>query len=192
MIKRGVCGTNMYKHVTAKKRKDGSVRRHARLRCSSYTKEPYGAPTYDPDEMYGALAGTALDQLGGFEVVHRAYARGAENLARATELQASIKHYMDGLAPGSSFAVGAQETLQKLGAELGSIAPESTKDRWIYKPLGLTYSQHWSQLGADQMEKELLRAGITFVVHQEQCDLLIPDDVKSRLIVKDDYFKKKL
>ncbi|QKW48846.1 recombinase family protein [Streptomyces buecherae] len=198
VIKCGVCGANMYKHVTAKKRKDGSVRRHARLRCSSYTKEPCGAPTYDPDEMYGALAGTALDQLGGFEVVHRAYARGAENLARATELQASIKHYMDGLAPGGSFAVGgfiqkqAQEALQKLGAELEAIDPESTKDRWIYKSLGLTYSQHWSQLGADQMEKDLLRAGITFVVHQEQCDLLIPDDVKSRLIVKDDYFKKKL
>ncbi|MGW5115003.1 recombinase family protein [Streptomyces noursei] len=194
----GNCGANMYKHVTKRKRKDGSTRTNARLRCSTYTTEPCGAPTFNPDEMYGALADTVLDQLGHYEVIHREYARGAENLARVTDLKASVKHYMDGLAPGGSFSVGgfiqkqAEEALQKFGAELESIDPESTQDRWRYRPMGVTYSEHWSKLGTDQMEKDLLRGGITFLVHGGQCELLIPDDVKQRLVVKDDYFKKKL
>jgi DNA invertase Pin-like site-specific DNA recombinase len=198
VIKCGICGANMYKHVSKKKRADGSERAYPKLRCSSYTKEPCGAPVFDPDEMYGALADTVLDQLGDFEVVHREYARGAENLARVNELQASIKHYMDGLAPGGSFAVGgfiqkqAQEALQKLGAELETIDPETTQDRWHYKTMGVTYREHWSKVGTDQMEKDLVRGGITFLVYRDHCDLLIPDDVKQRLVVKDDYFKKKL
>ncbi|MGW1234675.1 recombinase family protein [Streptomyces californicus] len=198
VIKCGTCDANMYKHISTKKRTNGTVKLYPKLRCSSYTREPCGAPVFDPDEMYGALADTVLGQLGDFEVIHREYARGAENLARVTELQASITHYMDGLAPGGVFAVGgfiqeqAKEALQKLGAELEKIDPDSTKDRWTYRSMGVTYRQHWATLGTDQMEKDLLRAGITFVVHQEYCDLLIPDDVKSRLVVKDDYFKKKL
>jgi DNA invertase Pin-like site-specific DNA recombinase len=198
VIKCGNCGANMYKHVSKRKRPDGSERLYPKLRCSSYTKEPCGAPVFDPEEMYGALADTVLDQLGDFEVVHREYARGAENLARVNELQASIKHYMDGLAPGGSFAVGgfiqkqAQEALQKLGAELETIDPETTQDRWHYKTMGVTYREHWSKVGTDQMEKDLVRGGITFLVYRDHCDLLIPDDVKQRLVVKDDYFKKKL
>lgn len=194
----GNCGANMYKHVTKKPRKDGSIRVHPKLRCSSYTTEPCGAPTFDPDEMYGALADTVLDQLGHYEVIHREYARGAENLARANELRASINHYMEGLAPGGSFSVGgfiqkqAEEALQKFGTELESIDPESTKDRWHYRSMGVTYAEHWAELGTDQMEKDLLRGGITFIVHPEHCELLIPDDVKQRLVVKQDYFKKKL
>ncbi|WP_344961218.1 recombinase family protein [Streptomyces thioluteus] len=195
VIQCGNCQANIYKHVTKKKRKDGTTRSTSRLRCSSYTKEPCGAPSFDPDEMYGALADTVLDELGDYEVIHREYARGAENLARVTELQGSIKHYMDGLVPGGAFAVGgfiqkqAEEALQKLGAELSGIDPESTQDSWHYRSIGVTYREHWSNLGIDQMEKDLLRGGITFLVHTDHCDLLIPDDVKQRLVVKDDYFK---
>lgn len=193
----GNCKANMYKHISKKELKSGT-RYYPKLRCSTYTTEPCGAPVFDPDEIYGALADTALDQLGDYEVIHREYARGAENLARVNELQASIKHYMDGLAPGGSFSVGgfiqkqAEEALQKFGAELASIDPESTQDRWLYKSMGVTYRQHWAELGIDQMEKDLLRGGITFLVHPDRCELLIPDDVKQRLVVKDDYFKKKL
>jgi hypothetical protein len=86
----------------------------------------------------------------------------------------------------------AQEALQKLGAELETIDPETTQDRWHYKTMGVTYRKHWSKVGTDQMEKDLVRGGITFLVYRDHCDLLIPDDVKQRLVVKDDYFKKKL
>ncbi|MEV6550465.1 recombinase family protein [Streptomyces sp. NPDC051597] len=194
----GSCRANMYKHVSRKTLKDGSTRKYPKLRCSSYTTEPCGAPVFDPDEVYGALSAAALTELGDYEVVHREYARGAENLARVSELEASIKHYMDGLAPGGSFAVGgfiqkqAQEVLHQLGAELQTIDPETTKDRWTYKSMGVTYRQHWSELGTAQMEKDLLRAGITFLVYEDHADLLIPDDVKQRLVVRDDYFKKRL
>ncbi|MGW9170114.1 recombinase family protein [Streptomyces decoyicus] len=198
VIKCPNCGANMYKHVKKKTLKDGSERVYPRLRCSTYTTGPCGAPAFDPDEMYGALSDAVLDQLGDYEVVHREYARGAENLARVTELQASIRHYMEGLAPGGSFAVGgfiqqqAQDALQKFGAELDSIDPESTKDRWHYRSMGVTYREHWSKLGTDQMEKDLVRGGITFIVGEDHCQLLIPEDVRKRLVVKDDYFKKKL
>ncbi|MFI6685343.1 recombinase family protein [Streptomyces sp. NPDC050485] len=198
VIKCGNCLANMYKHVSTKQRKNGEVRRYPKLRCSTYTTEPCGAPVFDPDVMYTALSDTALDQLGDYEVVHREYAMGAENLARVTELQASIKHYMDGLAPGGTFSVGgfiqkqAEETLQSLGVELQQIDPESTKDRWTYTSMGVTYREHWTRLGTEQIEKDLLRAGITFVVHPDHCDLLIPDDVKSRLVIRKDYFEKKL
>jgi hypothetical protein len=197
VIKCGHCGANMYQHVSYKNLKAGR-KEYRKLRCSSYTKGPCGGPVFDAEPAYASLSATVLDQLGDYEVVHREYARGAENLARVTELQASIQHYMEGLAPGGMYHQAgfltkqATETLQSLGAELESIDPESTKDRWTYKSKGVTYRDHWASLGVAQMEEDLRRAGITFVVHPDHADLLIPDDVKQRLAVKDDYFKKKL
>ncbi|MFG3582598.1 recombinase family protein [Streptomyces sp. NPDC047990] len=197
VIKCGHCLANMYKHVSYKNLKSGR-RHYLKLRCSTYTTEPCGGPTFDSEPTYAALSATALDQLGDFEVVHREYARGAENLARVTELQASIQHYMEGLAPGGMYHQAgfltrqATETLASLSAELEAIDPESTKDRWTYQSKGVTYREHWEALGLAQMEQDLLRAGITFVVYPDRAELLIPDDVKQRLAVKDDYFKKKL
>ncbi|MCZ4119006.1 recombinase family protein [Streptomyces sp. H39-S7] len=199
VVKHGHCGENMYKHTTRKKRKSGKIDVYNTLRCSSYTREPCGGPTHpDADAVYASLADTVLEQLGDYEVIHRQYTRGAENLARVSDLEASIKHYMDGLEPGGSFAVGgfiqrqATETLQQLGAELSAIDPDTTQDRWEYKSKGVTYGEHWATMGMDQMEDDLVRAGITFVVYAEHADLLIPDDVKTRLVVRDDYFKKRL
>lgn len=199
VIKCGHCGENMYKHRTTKTLTSGAVREYFKLRCSSYTKKPCGGPAFpDSDSYYAALSDTVLEQLGDFEVVHREYSRGSENLARVTELKASIEHYMKGLAPGGQFSGGgfiqeaAQKTLQQLGEELNSIDPESTQDRWEYKSKGLTYREHWTRLGVGQMEEDLRRAGITFVVYKDRAELLIPDDVKQRLVVKEDYFKKSL
>lgn len=198
VVKCGVCETNMVKHISTKKRANGEVRRYPKLRCSSYTRQPCGGPVFDADEIYGALSDTVLEQLGDYEVVHRQYTRGAENLARVNELRASIQHYMTGLAPGGTFHVGgfiqkqAEEALQKLGAELESIDPETTQDRWNYYSKGLTYREHWNTLGVAQMEEDLVRAGITFLVHRDRAELLIPEDVKQRLVIKDDYFNKRV
>ncbi|MEU8948744.1 recombinase family protein [Streptomyces sp. NPDC048489] len=197
VVKHGHCGANMYRHVSYKDLKSGR-REYVKLRCSSYTKEPCGGPVFDAEPVYAALAATALDQLGAYEVVHREYARGAESLARVTELQASIRHYMEGLAPGGMYAGGgfmtrqASETVQSLSAELETIDPESTVDRWTYVSKGVTYREHWESLGVVQMEEDLRRAGITFVVYPDRAELLIPDDVKDRLAIREDYFKNKL
>jgi DNA invertase Pin-like site-specific DNA recombinase len=199
VIKCGNCGENVYKHTTKKKRKSGVTRVYHNLRCSSYTKVPCGASSFpDADGIYADLADTVLEQIGDYEVVHREYSRGAESLTRVTELQESIKHYMTGLAPGGMYhnagfmTKQAMETLQQLSAELATIAPEATEDRWVYKTRGVTYREHWNALGVAQMGEDLLRAGIVFVLHEDHADLLIPDDVKQRLVVKDDYFMKKL
>ncbi|ARX87914.1 hypothetical protein SMD44_07399 [Streptomyces alboflavus] len=199
VVKCGTCGDNMYKHVTKKKRKSGKVAMYSAIRCASRTKTPCGGPSFPrADDIYGALSDTVLDQIGDYAVVHREYSRGAETLARTTELKESIKHYMSGLAPGGIYhdsgyvTKQAEETLQKLNAELGTIDPDSTVDRWTYNSKGVTYRQHWSSLGVQQMEEDLVRAGITFVLHEGHADLLIPEDVKKRLVVKKDYFKKKI
>jgi hypothetical protein len=188
----------MVKHVSTKKRANGEVRLYPKLRCLSYTKQPCGGPVFDADEIYGALSETVLEQLGDYEVVHRQYARGAENLARVNELRASIEHYMTGLAPGGVFHVGgfiqkqAEEALRKFGAELESIDPETTRDRWNYYTKGLTYREHWNAHGVPQMEEDLVRAGITFLVYRDHAELLIPEDVKQRLVVKEEYFRKRV
>ncbi|MFD8088939.1 recombinase family protein [Streptomyces malaysiensis] len=199
VIKCGKCGENMYQHVVKRKRQDGSVYTNDALRCASKTKDDCGGPRFPKSELtYSALTDTVLEQIGDYEVVHRQYSRGAENLARVTELQASIKHYMEGLEPGGMYADAgfmtkqATETLKKMGAELAAIDPETTEDRWEYKSKGVTYREHWSSVGLKQMEEDLVRAGITFVLYEGRAELLIPDDVKQRLVMKDDYFKKKL
>ncbi|WP_405997381.1 recombinase family protein [Streptomyces sp. NBC_00829] len=199
VVKCGVCGENMYKHTSKKKLASGETRVYHSLRCASYTKTPCGGPSHpDCDSIYAALSDTVLEQIGDYEVVHRQYSRGAENLARVTELQESIKHYMSGLAPNGMYhnagfiTKQAQESLQNLNAELATIAPETTEDRWEYKSKGVTYQQQWAARGVAQMEEDLLRAGITFVVHEDRAELLIPDDVRKRLVVKEDYFARKL
>jgi hypothetical protein len=100
------------------------------------------------------------------------------------------------LEPGGQFKVGgfiekqAMDTLNALGNELSKIDPETTEDRWTYESKGVTYRRHWETEGEDQMEEDLRRAGITFVIHQDHADLNIPEDVKERLVVRDDFFKK--
>ncbi|OKH95438.1 recombinase family protein [Streptomyces uncialis] len=202
VIKCGFCGAveNMYQHITKKKRKDGTYRISGnKMRCQSATKLGIcGGPTFDPEDTYGALTSTVLDQIGAMEVIHREYARGSENLMKKKELEASIKYHMKELAPGGSYSVGgfieseARRTLASIGDQLSRIDPVSLEDRWIYASKGVTYQQHWEREGLHQMESDLIRAGITFVMYEDRAELLIPEDVKQRLVVKDDYFKKRV
>lgn len=198
IIKCGTCGRNYYDTEKSWVRASGEVMREARLRCASFANGGVcGAPVIpDPKKLYATLRRTVLEELGDFEVVYRTYARGSENLARKVELEASIQHYMSELEPGGQFKVGgfiekqAMETLNALGNELSKIDPETTEDRWTYESKGVTYRRHWEVEGEDQMEEDLRRTGITFVIHQDHADLNIPEDVKERLVVRDDFFKK--
>jgi DNA invertase Pin-like site-specific DNA recombinase len=194
----GTCGRNYYDTEKTWARVSGEVMRESRLRCASFANGGVcGAPVIpDPKKLYATLRKTVLEELGDFEVVYRTYARGSENLARKVELEASIQHYMRELEPGGQFKVGgfiekqAMDTLNALGNELSKIDPETTEDRWTYESKGVTYRRHWETEGEDQMEEDLRRTGITFVIHQDHADLNIPEDVKERLVVRDDFFKK--
>ncbi|MER6102367.1 recombinase family protein [Streptomyces sp. NPDC001832] len=155
-----------------------------------------------PEELYSSLVDVVLDELGEYPVEHREYARGAETRKKLKEIEAGISHYMKELAPGGKFARGgfvqetAEETLNNLMRQMDEIDPEAAKDRWVYTAGGKTYREEWESGGMEQMSKDLLRAGIKFVISEGQAGedtvgaLLIPEDVKQRLAIREDHFER--
>ncbi|MFE0137177.1 recombinase family protein [Streptomyces sp. NPDC059037] len=169
--------------------------RYKYLRC-----RVCGGKGAGPEELYTALVEAVLEELGHHPVEYREYARGAEKRDQLRQVEASIKYYMEGLAPGGRFDRGgfvketAEETLQSLLNEMDEIAPESTKDRWVLTHGGRTYQQQWEAGGMEAMSRDLLRAGIKFEVgyddsNEVEADLLIPEDVRERLVIREDAFK---
>lgn len=153
----------------------------------------------NPEQVYGALVETVLEELGDHPVEYREYARGEEMRKRLREVEASIEHYMKELAPGGRFAVGgfvqetAEKTFNSLVAEMAAIDPESTKDRWVLTHGGKTYRDQWETGGVEEMTTDLLRAGIKFAIRRTEegetvGELLIPEDVKERLAIREDQF----
>ncbi|KPI24590.1 Resolvase domain-containing protein [Actinobacteria bacterium OV320] len=199
IMKCGRCGSNWYLSQKTWTLRDGTKKTEPRLRCASFVGgNACGmAAFHEPDKVFSLVKDTILEDIGDYEVVHREYAKGSENLARKLELEASISHYMKELEPGGRFKVGgfierqAMETLTSINNELEQIDPDSVEDRWIYESKGMTYRAHWETEGRVKMEEDLRRAGITFVIQEDGYgDLLIPEDVKERLIVRRDYFQE--
>lgn len=199
VIKHGPCGENVYEQQKTWKTVDGTKKKKMSLRCRAISEGRHcpGGEFTNPANIYGSLKSTVLAELGHYEVVHRTYARGTESLARKVELETSIRHYLSGLEPGGRFAVGgfverqAMETLNALNAELETIDPDSTTDRWIYESKGASYASHWETEGIEAMEKDLLRAGITFILYDGYAELKIPEDIQDRLVVKTNHFEEK-
>lgn len=169
--------------------------RYKYLRC-----RVCGGKGADPQELYTALVDAVLEELGDHAVEYREYARGAEMRDQLRQLEASIKYYMEGLAPGGRFHRGgfvketAEETLQSLLKQMDDIDPESAKDRWVLVHGGRTYRQQWEAGGMEGMSHDLIRAGIKFEVgynesNELEADLLIPEDVRERLVIREDAFK---
>ncbi len=191
------CGGNYTKRTNRTK---GKTYFYLRCRACASAGE-------NPEEIYGSLVETVLEELGDQPVEYREYARGEETRKKLREVEAGIAHYMKELAPGGKFAVGGfvQETAEKtfngLMAEMAAIDPESTKDRWVLTHGGKTYRQQWETGGMEEMAKDLVRAGIKFAIRRETVtlpdgnereetvgELLIPDDVKERLAIREDQF----
>lgn len=169
--------------------------RYKYLRC-----RVCGGKGADPKELYAALVEAVLEELGHHPVEYREYARGAEKREQLRQVEASIKYYMEGLAPGGRFdrhgfvKETAEETLQSLLHQMDEIDPESTKDRWVLVHGGRTYQQQWEDGGMEAMSRDLARAGIKFEVgynesNELEADLLIPEDVRERLVIREDAFK---
>ncbi|MFC8099402.1 recombinase family protein [Streptomyces sp. NPDC057363] len=191
------CAGNLKRDRQEKRNRKGETKVYDYLRCNQPKDLCPGFTVSDPETVYGAMTDVLLGELGDMEVEYRDYVRGADTAKRVGNLQASLTYYMEGLKPGGMFAVGgyvqqqAQESLQKLNAELSEIDPESTKDRWEYKSQGITYRQRWQKEGLEAMEADLLRSGIKFVVHSaDTCDLLLPEKLRESLILKKDEFQK--
>ncbi|MER5786201.1 recombinase family protein [Streptomyces mobaraensis] len=195
-----VCGTNM----TVQVNKRGVATYHY-LRCQGCKSGGYGAP--NPNEVYAQLVHDVLTVLGDWPVQVREYAKGAEARKEVKRLQDSISYYMKELEPGGRYTKTrftkeqAQETLDQLIADLEAVDPETTKDRWVNVHNGKTFRQHWEEGGIEAMAADLVRVGIKCEVHrtkipkvrapQVRLRLLIPKDVRERLIVKADDFGEK-
>lgn len=199
ILKCGRCGMNWYNVQSTWFRKDGSKTVVHKLRCSSHKHgQSCGiSQIRPPEKAYQLVMDTAFDELGDYEVVHREYATGHDNLQKKVDLEKRITHYMEELEPGGMYGSpgfmrdNAMETLKALNAQLSQIDPETTQDRWVYVSRGVTYREHWEKYGVDQMEEDLRRGGITFVIHDDYAELNVPEDIKERLVHREDFFANK-
>ncbi|GAA1982172.1 recombinase family protein [Kitasatospora viridis] len=178
------------------------VRHYAYLRCQKCKGGGKGAP--NPEIIYAKLVSDVLSVLGDEPVRLRAYAQGAEARREQKRLQAAIAYYMEGLEPGGRYSrtrftqEQAQKTLDQLISDLEAIDPATTQDRWENVHNGKTFRDRWQEGGMEAMSADLLRVGIrcevtrTKIPRQRaprvQLRLLIPKDVKDRLVIKEGDF----
>ncbi|MFE5037754.1 recombinase family protein [Streptomyces sp. NPDC056683] len=179
-----------------------SGRSYVYLRCGKCKAGGHGAP--NPDEIYGQLVNDVLRVLGDEPVMTREYRKGADARKELQRLEQSISYYMTGLEPGGRFTKTrftqekAEKTLDDLIKQLEAIDPESTKDRWVAVHNGRTFRQHWEEGGIEAMAADLLRVGVKCVIKRSKVEgvraprihtkLMIPKDVRDRLIMKEDDF----
>jgi DNA invertase Pin-like site-specific DNA recombinase len=191
------CQTNMIVHHTRNKHGE-----YAYLRCQGCQSGGLGSP--HPQAVYDALVQRVLDSIGDLPVMKREYARGEETRKEVARLEASIAYYMAGLEPGGRYTKTrftreqAEQTMDSLIAELEAIDPDTTKDRWTEVAGGVTFREHWEQGGIDAMANDLLRVGVVCEVAREKIPkvrapkvtlrLKVPEDVRERLLVREDSF----
>lgn len=92
----------------------------------------------------------------------------------------------------------AETTLDKLIEQLEAIDPETAKDRWVNVHGGKTFREHWQEGGMEAMSADLYRVGIRCEVTRTKVPgvrapkvhlrLLIPKDVRERLVIREDDF----
>lgn len=197
VLKCADCGTNMTVHHTRNKHGE-----YAYLRCQSCKSGGLGAP--HPQAVYDALVGRVLDSIGDLPVMKREYARGEETRKEVARLEASIAYYMAGLEPGGRYTKTrftqeqAERTLDQLIAELEAIDPATTQDRWTEVAGGKTFREHWEEGGMDAMAADLVRVGVVCTVKRTkipkvrapkvELQLIIPEDVRDRLLLREDSF----
>ncbi|MFF7988233.1 recombinase family protein [Kitasatospora xanthocidica] len=195
------CATNM-----TVKRYENAYGPYSYMRCQKCKSGGHGIP--NPEVVYTKVVMDVLSVLGDEPVQVREYARGAEARAQVAQLEESIAYYMKELEPGGRYTKTrftreqAEQTLDKLIAELGEIDPETTEDRWVNVANGKTFRQRWEEGGTEAMSADLLRVGVrcevtrTKVKGQRAPDvklrLMIPKDYRERLIVKEDHFAGEL
>lgn len=82
--------------------------------------------------------------------------------------------------------------------QLEAIDPESTQDRWVAVHNGKTFRARWQEGGMEAMASDLLRVGVKCEIRRTKVrgvraphihmKLVIPKDVRERLILKEDDF----
>ncbi|MEU5436859.1 recombinase family protein [Streptomyces sp. NPDC020719] len=177
-------------------------RSYAYLRCGKCKGGGLGAP--NPYEIYGQFVEDVLKVLGDEPVMTREYRQGAEARKEQQRLEQAISYYMTGLEPGGRFTktrftkARAEKTLDDQIKQLATIDPESTKDRWVAVHNGKSFRTRWQEGGMEAMGADLLRVGVKCEITRTRVPgvraphirmkIMIPKDVRDRLILKDDDF----
>lgn len=191
------CGTHMTAH-----RSKGKARTYEYLRCRKCPSGGLGAP--DPESVYSRLADQVISALGTEPVRVREYATGTEGRDRRRAVEDTIAHYMTELAPGGRYTrtsftrERAEQSLERLITQLEGLDPQTAQDRWLQRTSGGTFRERWNQEDRETMAGDLRRAGITCRVSRHKVsgvrapevglELIIPEDVRERLILKGDAF----
>ncbi|MGW3816615.1 hypothetical protein [Streptomyces sp. NPDC005046] len=177
-------------------------RPYAYLRCSKCKASGRGAP--NPDEIYSKLVDDVLKVLGDEPVMTREYRQGAEARKEQERLEQSVRYYMSGLEPEGRFTKTrftkeqAEKTLDGLIRQLNELDPDSTQDRWVAVHNGKSFRTRWQEGGMEAMSADLFRVGVKCKIKRARVQgvpaphihmkLMIPKDVRDRLILKEDDF----
>ncbi|WP_052424710.1 recombinase family protein [Streptomyces fulvoviolaceus] len=191
------CGS----HMTVQKNRVKD-RSYMYLRCGKCKAGGHGAP--NPYEIYSKLVEDVLRVLGDEPVMTREYRQGAEARKEQQRLEQSISYYMTGLEPGGRFTKTrftkeqADRTLDDLIKQLEAMDPESTQDRWVAVHNGKSFRERWEEGGMEAMAADLLRIGVKCKIKRTKVPgmraprihmkLMIPKDVRDRLVLKEDDF----
>ncbi|MGI5140054.1 recombinase family protein [Streptomyces sp. CA-106110] len=191
------CGTNMRVKKTTY-----NGRAYTYLRCNECKSGGQGAP--NPDGIYRRLVDDVLKVLGDEPVMTREYRQGADARKEQKRLEESVSYYMTGLEPGGRFTKTrftkeqAEKTLDDLIKQLDAMDPDSTKDRWVAVHNGKSFRARWEEGGMEAMAADLHRIGVKCKIKRTRVEgvraprihmkLLIPRDVRNRLILKEDDF----
>ncbi|MET9729417.1 recombinase family protein [Streptomyces sp. NPDC006458] len=191
------CDANMMVQKTTHK-----GRSYEYLRCGKCKSGGHGAP--NPHLIYGKFVEDVLKVLGDDPVMVREYRRGAQARKEQRRLEESISYYMAGLEAEGRFTKTrftreqAEKTMDGLMKQLEAIHPESTKDRWVAVHNGKSFRERWEEGGMEAMGADLLRVGVKCTIKRTkvkgvrapriQMKLMIPKDVRDRLILKEDDF----
>ncbi|MEV7033159.1 recombinase family protein [Streptomyces sp. NPDC093272] len=191
------CGTNM---TVQKNWRNGKLYQY--LRCGKCKAGGHGAP--NPEDIYAKLVEDVLMVLGDEPVMTREYRQGAEARKEQQRLEEAISYYMAGLEPDGRFTKTrftkerAEKTLDDLIKQLESIDPESVNDRWVAVHNGKSFRSRWEEGGMEAMATDLLRTGVKCKITRTRVKgvraphihmkLVIPKDVRDRLILKEDDF----
>ncbi|WP_108999408.1 recombinase family protein [Streptomyces rishiriensis] len=191
------CRSNMTVQKTSHK-----GRSYEYLRCGKCKGGGHGAP--NPEHIYGQLVGDVLKVLGEEPVMTREYRQGAEARKEQKRLEESVSYYMTGLEPGGRFTKTrftreqAEKTMDDLIKQLEAIDPESTQDRWVAVHNGKSFRERWEEGGMEAMGADLHRVGVKCTIKRTKVQgvraphirmkLMIPRDVRDRLILKEDDF----
>ncbi|MFD4412176.1 recombinase family protein [Streptomyces sp. NPDC058476] len=194
------CDTHMTVQKTTTK-----GRPYAYLRCSKCKAGGHGAP--NPDGIYSKLVDDVLKVLGDEPVMTREYRQGAEARKEQKRLEQAVSYYMSGLEPEGRFTKTrftkeqAEKTLDGLIRQLNDLDPDSTQDRWVAVHNGKSFRTRWQEGGMEAMSADLFRVGVRCRIKRAKVrgvraphvhmKLMIPKDVRDRLILKEDDFAEK-